>query len=219
MKNLFNKNLKNRILTSLALFFLTFLIFFFNSILIYSLIIITVISTIEFLSISNKITKKRFYLYPLNIFFIVYIFTFSLTFFFFSTFPHLKIILFILLLGCIASDIGGYIFGKLFKGPKLTKISPNKTFSGAFGSLIFTCFVVSFLIFYITENISFSILIVAFATSLFCQLGDLFFSLLKRKAKVKDTGNFLPGHGGMLDRIDGLLVGIPFGFIALTLLH
>ena len=219
MKNLLNKNLKNRIFTSFVLFFLTSLIFFFNSILIYSLIIITVISIIEFLSISKKIIKSRLYLYPLNIIFILYIFTFSIMFFFFSSFPHLKVILFILLLGCIASDIGGYIFGKLFKGPKLTKISPNKTFSGAIGSIILTCFAVSFLIFNLTENISFAILIVAIVTSLFCQLGDLFFSLLKRKAKVKDTGNILPGHGGVLDRIDGLLVGIPFGFIALTLLH
>ena len=219
MKNLFNNNLKKRIFTSFALIFLIFLIFYFYSILIYSLIIITVISIIEFLSISKKIIKSRLNLYLINIFFIIYVSTFSFMFFFFSTFPHLKIILYILLVGCIASDIGGYVFGKLLKGPKLTKISPNKTFSGAFGSLLLTCFAVSFLIYSLTENISYSIIIVGFITSLFCQLGDLFFSLIKRKAKVKDTGNILPGHGGILDRIDGILVGIPFGFIALTLLY
>ena len=55
-------------------------------------------------------------------------------------------------------------------------------------------------------------------TSISCQLGDLFFSYLKRKAKVKDSGNFLPGHGGVLDRLDGILLGIPFGFLTLTLI-
>ena len=115
--------------------------------------------------------------------------------------------------------MGGLIFGKLFKGPKLTKLSPNKTFSGAVGSIVLTIVVISFFYFYFTNNFSYLVLIIGLFTSLFCQLGDLFFSFLKRKAKVKDTGNFLPGHGGVLDRLDGILLGIPLSFIALSILY
>ena len=140
-------------------------------------------------------------------------------FFFFSNILQLKIILFTLLFGCIASDIGGFIFGKIFKGPKLTKISPNKTISGSLGSFIFSCITIALIFYYYTENTNINILIIGLITSLFCQLGDLFFSFLKRKAKIKDTGNFLPGHGGALDRVDGIFLGIPFGFMALAILY
>ena len=140
-------------------------------------------------------------------------------FFFFSNFFQLKIILFSLLLGCVASDIGGFVFGKLFKGPKLTKISPNKTISGAIGSIIFTSLIISTSLFYFTKNFNYLILIICIVTSLACQIGDLFFSLLKRKAKMKDTGNFFPGHGGVLDRLDGILFGLPTGIYALTLIY
>tara|TARA_X000001036_G_C20234529_1_gene625354 strand:- start:201 stop:626 length:426 start_codon:yes stop_codon:yes gene_type:complete len=140
-------------------------------------------------------------------------------FFFFSNFLQLKIILFSLLLGCAASDIGGFVFGKLFKGPKLTKISPNKTISGAVGSIIFTSLAVSMSLFYFTKTFNYLILILCILISVSCQCGDLFFSFLKRKANVKDTGNFIPGHGGVLDRLDGILVGIPIGFFILTLIN
>ena len=69
-------------------------------------------------------------------------------FFFFSNIEGLKIILYILLLGCVASDVGGYVFGKIFQGPKLTKISPNKTYAGSLGSMIFTLIVVVLLFYY-----------------------------------------------------------------------
>jgi CDP-diglyceride synthetase len=72
--------------------------------------------------------------------------------------------------------------------------------------------------YFLTKNISFNLILVAVITSVFCQLGDLVFSYLKRKAKIKDTGNFLPGHGGILDRVDGILLGFPIGFISLMLL-
>tara|TARA_B000000532_G_C18667871_1_gene319721 strand:- start:103 stop:492 length:390 start_codon:yes stop_codon:yes gene_type:complete len=127
--------------------------------------------------------------------------------------------LFILLFGCIGSDIGGYIFGKTFKGPKLTSISPNKTISGSIGSFIFTFLIVGILMFYFTGKFNLKIFILSFFTSLACQIGDLFFSFLKRKAKVKDTGNILPGHGGALDRLDGIFFGIPAGFLTLLILH
>ena len=133
--------------------------------------------------------------------------------FIFQNFVHLKIIFFSILLGCIASDIGGYIIGNLIKGPKLTRISPNKTISGSLGSFVFTGLTISIFIFYYTKNFNLDILIISFMTSLSCQIGDLFFSFLKRKAKVKDTGNIFPGHGGVLDRIDGILFGVPTGYL------
>ena len=146
-------------------------------------------------------------------------FVFCFLFFLFSSIPKLKIILFILLFGCIASDIGGYIFGKIFKGPKLTNISPKKTISGAFGSIFLTIVVVNVLIFYFTKTFNFNFVLIALLTSIGCQIGDLFFSYLKRAARIKDTGKILPGHGGVLDRVDGIFFGIPFGFIALVLFY
>ena len=213
-----SKNLKKRFVTSIALLLLIALIFSYNLILIYSLIVIGTLSILEFLDITKKTIAGKFYLFVSNSSFIIYIYFFCLIFFFFSNLIQLKIILFSILLGCIASDIGGYCFGKIFKGPKLTKISPKKTITGAFGSLIFSMVLMSGSIFYFTKNFSYLILILALLTSISCQLGDLFFSFLKRKAKIKDTGSFLPGHGGILDRIDGILFGVPVGLISLTLL-
>ena len=120
---------------------------------------------------------------------------------------------------CIGSDIGGYIFGKIFKGPKLTKISPKKTISGAIGSIVFSALLFCSLIFAFLNQFNYKFLVVAIITSIFCQIGDLLFSLLKRKAKLKDTGNILPGHGGILDRLDGILLGSPIGFTSIFLFY
>ena len=109
--------------------------------------------------------------------------------------------------------------GKIFKGPKLTKISPNKTYSGAIGSIIFTCFAISSSLFLLTNNFTYIVLLTSVLISISCQIGDLFFSFLKRKAKLKDTGSFFPGHGGVLDRIDGILFGVPSGIIFLSLFN
>jgi phosphatidate cytidylyltransferase len=147
------------------------------------------------------------------------VFIFCSTFFFFSNFLWLKIILFSILFACISSDIGGFIFGKIFKGPKLTRISPNKTYSGSIGAIFLTLITVSILFYFIFGKLNLKIILIALTTSFFCQIGDLIFSFLKRKAKFKDTGNFLPGHGGILDRLDGIFLGIPFGFLALILLN
>tara|TARA_B100002051_G_scaffold220926_1_gene214796 strand:+ start:2422 stop:3072 length:651 start_codon:yes stop_codon:yes gene_type:complete len=214
-----SNNLKNRIYTSLILLSLVLMIFNSNFILIYCLIILGVLSIIEFTGILKKIPLSIIYTFLANFIFIIYISVFCFMFFFFSNLFGLKTILFILLIGCIASDIGGFIFGKIFNGPKLTKISPKKTYAGSLGSIILTLLVVSSLFFYSTQSFEFNILIIAFATSVSCQIGDLVFSFLKRKAKIKDTGNFLPGHGGVLDRIDGILLGIPIGFLTLILLN
>ena len=118
---------------------------------------------------------------------------------------------------CIATDIGGYTFGKLFKGKKLTQISPNKTYSGMIGS-----FFLSLLIYFIFLKLSlvpknyFFLTILLSAVS---QIGDISMSYLKRKSKVKDTGSILPGHGGILDRIDGILVALPLGILIIYYLN
>ena len=118
------------------------------------------------------------------------------------------IFLFILLI-CIFTDIGGYIFGNIFKGKKLTSISPNKTYAGMIGSFI--CSLITCTLFIIYFNFSFQFMFFTFLISLVSQSGDLFISYLKRKANIKDTGNFLPGHGGLLDRLDGIIFAIPVG--------
>ena len=127
-----------------------------------------------------------------------------------------KLYIYIIFLICIFSDIGGFMFGKILKGKKLTKISPNKTISGMIGSFILSILVAviySQKYFEINNIIIFSILI-----SLISQLGDLIISYLKRKAQIKDTGIMLPGHGGALDRLDGLIFAIPVGLVLKILL-
>ena len=140
---------------------------------------------------------------------------------FYSTFlireEGLKFFLLIVVI-CVSTDIGGYIFGNIFKGPKLSSISPNKTYAGVIGgfSLSFVSaltFVMYFDIgstFYTNKPIFF--LIILFI-SLISQTGDLIISYFKRKAKLKDTGKILPGHGGLLDRIDGLIFVMPITYI------
>jgi phosphatidate cytidylyltransferase len=210
-------NLKKRIYTSIILFLIIYLIISFNFFLLFILIVLGNLSILEFFNISKRIIKNKFNLFFINTIFSLYIFLFCILFFYFSNILYLKIILFSLLFGCIASDVGGYVFGKFFKGPKLTKISPKKTITGSIGSIIFTIVIITFLFFYITNSFSYYSIIIAILTSLSCQVGDLFFSYLKRKAKIKDTGNFLPGHGGILDRLDGILLAIPLSVLSLTL--
>ena len=118
---------------------------------------------------------------------------------------------------CVSTDIGGYIFGNIFKGPKLTKISPKKTYSGVIGSfllsLIFTNLFLDFLsnveTFEFTKEMFLFILLV----SLVSQIGDIIISYFKRKSKIKDTGALIPGHGGILDRIDGMIFAFPFSYV------
>ena len=212
-------NFKKRFLTSIFLLLLFFLIFKSYIILNYCLIVLGVLSILEFLNLSRKIFKNKLGLILLNIFFINDIFIFCFIFLMFFNNSLLKYTLSIILFGCIASDIGGFIFGKIFKGPKLTKISPNKTYSGAIGSIVLTLITVSILFYYFLKIFNLDTIILALVVSIFCQLGDLLFSLLKRKAKIKDTGNILPGHGGVLDRLDGIYLGIPVGILTLALLH
>lgn len=210
-----SENFKKRVFTSFFLILLLLLMILLKPFLLYFLIIIGVFSIIEFTNIINKIYKKLLPKLFYNLSFIVLIFIFFSLFFILSNAIQFKIVLFILLLTCISSDIGGYIFGKIFKGPKISKISPNKTISGSVGSFLLSCLTFCGLFLLMTKNINFIIISTGLITSFFCQIGDLFFSFLKRKAKKKDTGNLLPGHGGILDRIDGIVFGLPVGFIFL----
>ena len=212
------KKLKKRIITSFVLILLIYLIFNSLHLMISSLLILGVLSILEFFSLTKRIFKKKVFYIMSNFVFIVFISVFSIYFFTLYNFNQSKFILLVLLIGCVASDIGGYVVGKFLKGPKLTSISPMKTISGSIGSFVFSCVTTSGLIYFEINIITFSILVIGLMISLFCQIGDLFFSFLKRKAKLKDTGNFLPGHGGILDRLDGIFFGIPFGFISIILL-
>tara|TARA_A100001015_G_C15015140_1_gene725127 strand:+ start:1484 stop:1864 length:381 start_codon:yes stop_codon:yes gene_type:complete len=124
---------------------------------------------------------------------------------------------------CVFSDVGGYVFGKTFGGKKLTKISPKKTISGSIGSFILS-YIGFFIIYFYFNDLLFvrlvieSLFFIPFIISSICQLGDLFISYYKRKAKIKNTGNIIPGHGGLLDRIDGTIFALPIGFIVISLL-
>jgi phosphatidate cytidylyltransferase len=176
------------------------------------LMILGTFSLLEFFNISLKIFKKKRLKQLLsNLIFTIYIFSFCSYFFALSFFLHLKIILFVILITCVASDIGGFVFGKIFKGPKLTKISPKKTYSGMIGSYIISFIATYFLFknYLIFTDLIIFILIISTSS----QIGDLLISYLKRNANIKDTGNILPGHGGLLDRFDGLILAIPIGLI------
>ena len=121
---------------------------------------------------------------------------------------------------CFFSDIGGYFIGKLIGGKKLTKISPNKTISGTIGSFIFSLiplFVIDQLE-YLDLELTFNTILLIILISFVSQIGDLFISYLKRKAKIKDTGNILPGHGGILDRVDGIIFVLPFSYFILKII-
>ena len=169
------KNTKNRIYTSLFLILLFGLITKYDFILIYTLIIFGIFSILEIINISRKIFNITFFKYIFNLFSIIYISLFCYLFLIFSSFLQLKFILYTLLLGCIASDIGGFLIGKLLKGPKITKISPNKTYSGAIGSIFFTFVILSTSFYFFVNQFNYLILILSLITSVGCQLGDLFF--------------------------------------------
>ncbi len=214
-----NKNLSKRIITSFILSTLLLLCLFFHKYTWLSLIIIaSIISLFEFNKLVNKIWKKK--KFPKNL---IKLISFSYLLLFIYSSNELynegtSLALFILLV-CIFSDIGGYVVGKTVGGKKLTKISPNKTISGSIGSFLFSIIPIFLYNFYDRNEYPIIILVVLLSLqiSLICQMGDLLISYFKRKAKVKDTGSILPGHGGILDRIDGIVFGLPFGLLLLLI--
>ena len=128
----------------------------------------------------------------------------------------------IILLTCISTDIGGYIFGKFFKGPKLTKISPKKTYSGVFGGYLFSIIILSLCLstslLTPLQELNFKTFILILIISTISQIGDIIISYFKRLSKIKDTGKIIPGHGGLLDRIDGMIFAYPYSFLLMKLI-
>ena len=216
-----NSEIKKRIVTSLILISLLAGMYFFSFIMISALIVIAVITWIEFFNLTSKIFKKKsikskFFKFLCKLFSLIYLSALVLLIFFIeSDYQNLKVYLFYSILVAILSDIGGMIVGKTFKGKKLTQISPNKTISGSCGSFIFSLLLIPLFIFKFLDN-NFLILI-TIIISLTSQSGDLFISYIKRKAKVKNTSNILPGHGGLLDRVDGIIFAIPVGILLFSL--
>ena len=205
-------NLNKRILTSLPLIILIALAIYNDIILVLSLFIISSILIYEFSNILKKIfkrNKKNLFIF-LNLFiFYICLFASQIYIFLSNEFENKQNVFLFILSICIFTDIGGYIFGKIFKGKKLISISPNKTYAGMIGS--FLCSLLVCILFVKFLHFSVNLIFFTVLISLISQSGDLFISYLKRKANIKDTGRFLPGHGGLLDRLDGIIFAIPVG--------
>ena len=227
-----SQNLLKRIITSIILLVLLFFINFSHQyIFILSILLLGVVICIEANNIfskliSSQMVKKNSLSKTFNPkFFILNFLTFFYIFFVFCNLSY-EIhksegpIFFLYIISiCFLTDIGGYVFGKLIGGKKLSKISPNKTISGTIGSFIFSIFpLIIFLnLGYLNLEFDLNNILLCLLVSLISQLGDLFISFFKRKAKIKDTGKLLPGHGGVLDRVDGIIFAIPFTYFLLKL--
>ena len=227
-----SQNLLKRIITSIILLSLLFFINFSHKyIFILSILTLGIFICIESNRLFSKLlitkkTKNSFLNRYDGKFLILNIITFFYIFFIFCNFSYEihkseSPVFFIYVISiCFFTDIGGYVFGKTIGGKKLSKISPNKTISGTIGS-----FILSIVPLILVSNFNYLELEFNLTNVLFCllislisQLGDLFISLLKRKAKIKDTGNLLPGHGGVLDRVDGIIFAVPFSYFLLKLI-
>jgi len=167
----------------------------------------------------NKMSEKNFFLKISGYVFLTLSFiNVYLLRNFFDEQLSLILFLFVIVI-CISTDIGGYTFGKIFKGPRLTRISPNKTVSGMFGSyltsIISTIFFVNIYqeFFQFNLQLNIRIFIITILVSTISQIGDILISYFKRLSKIKNSGNLIPGHGGILDRIDGMLFAFPFSFL------
>ena len=208
-----------RFLTSILLSVILILCIFNKYVLTITLLIIFFYLFFEFYLLLSKIFKKskKNKIYFILLFVLIYVNIFTISIWNILVYSdENKIIFFLILSICIASDLGGYIFGKFFKGKKITKISPNKTYSGMIGSYILSLFI-SLIIF--RNHFDYSeIIMYTLILSTISQFGDLFISLLKRKANLKDTGKLLPGHGGLLDRLDGIIFALPLGLILTRIL-
>ena len=227
-----SQNLFKRIITSIILLILLFFINFSHQyIFILSILFLGIVICIEANNIFSKLIslqseKKKSLSKTFNPkFLILNIITFFYIFFVFCNLSY-EIhksegpIFFLYIISiCFLTDIGGYVFGKIIGGKKLSKISPNKTISGTIGSFIFS--IIPLIIFlnlgYLNLEFSTNNILLCLLVSLISQLGDLFISFLKRNAKIKDTGRLLPGHGGVLDRVDGIIFAIPFTYFLLKL--
>ena len=214
-------NLSKRIITSIILIFIVSISLFYNKyIWLFTLIFVSLVLFIEFNNLVNKIWKKeKKTILKFNIF--SSLFLLILIYVSYESYNNPPIVLVFIILICIFSDTGGYLIGNLIGGKKLTKISPNKTISGSIGSFLFSLIpiVIFWGLYNFTNDLSFKtesslkLIPICLFLCLICQLGDLFISYFKRKAKVEDTGSILPGHGGLLDRIDGIIFVLPAAYL------
>ena len=200
------KEIEKRILTSLILIPITFFFIYEGSVFfIFFLIITFFVSSYEWIKLNKKkeLIKLFGVIFLILSFYCAYLLRLEQGF---------KFFLFIIIIS-ILTDIGGYIFGKTFKGPKLTKISPKKTYAGLIGSFLLSIMGGLIFVKFIDLESNLFLFLFILIVSLVSQVGDLVVSYFKRLAKIKDTGKILPGHGGLLDRIDGLIFVIPFTYI------
>ena len=197
-----NKELQKRILSSIILLPLALYLILAGS---FYLIFFTMICFFVSFYEWNKMVKKKELKYLGTLFLI----------FSFYTFYEISVAYLwsFVLLVCVSTDIGGYVFGKLFKGPKLTKISPNKTYSGMIGGYFLSLIFLSFFMNWINHAVDVEWFIVTILISTASQIGDIIISYFKRLSKVKDTGKIIPGHGGLLDRIDGMIFAFPIYYL------
>ena len=207
-------NLSKRILTSLIIFPLSiFFIFQGGNLLLLFLLMIFFVANYELFSVFNKKITILF----LNLILILSLF--SIYYLSNENETSFKLLLWVIIL-CVLSDIGGYVFGKAFKWKKFTSLSPKKTLSGVIGSFIFSLLslpIVDSVMFTSSDDIQYletKFFFLAIILSLVAQMGDLTISYFKRLEKIKDTGKILPGHGGIFDRIDGLIFVVILTFIS-----
>ncbi len=213
--------LNKRIITSSILLSIIFITFLNIYLLCFLILFVNFLSLDEFNKIYKQIYIKnknlQFIYFFLTIVYMIY-FSLVIILFLIQSFEINKLLIMFILIICISTDIGGFAFGKIIGGKKLTSISPKKTYSGLIGSFI-TSYLVGLIIYNFMEGkiiINFNIFLYIFLISAISQSGDLFISFFKRKAKIKDTGSILPGHGGILDRMDGMLFAMPIGIIIIN---
>ena len=211
-----NKEFTKRIISSIILIPISLFIiikgsFFFN----FFILACFLITAYEW----HMMTKNKSFNIPGFIFLII---SFYFIFLLRNNFTDDYFVFLMVTLICVSTDIGGYMFGKIFKGPKLTKISPNKTYAGMIGGyLLSLIFLIIFLylsnLFLTSTKITINSIIFILLVSSVSQLGDILVSYFKRLSNIKDTGKIIPGHGGLLDRIDGMIFAYPFSYIILKL--
>ena len=163
------------------------------------LFFLIIICSFEIIKIKKPLIK--FFLFILFIFFLY-------SFYNLRNQPNGLEVVFLLTFIAWLSDIGGYVFGKLIGGKKINFISPNKTISGYFGSIFLAQLNLLYISYFdvrLFDNMNTNILFLFFCT-LIVIFGDLLFSYIKRLNKIKDFSNFIPGHGGVLDRLDGFIL-------------
>ncbi len=194
-------NLKKRLLSSILILPISLYFIIQGSLLLF--IFLTICFLVACYEWNLMTKKKSFKIY--GFFFLIFSFY---TFYELSVeYRDILLIIFI----CVSTDIGGYVFGKIIKGPKLTKISPNKTYAGMFGGYILSLICLIIITKYIYQsNLSIKLFIITFLISTVSQIGDIVVSYFKRLSKIKNTGKIIPGHGGLLDRIDGMIFAFPF---------